>query len=270
MYEVDRATGARGAGSRASDEFACIRRRSLAAERVPHPGEDLLTDLVQARDGGDRLSAHELVATAVLLLNAGHEASVNGFGNGLVSLLRAPVRRSRPAASSRLVEEMLRHDSPLHLFERTATCDVEVGGVPVRERGEGGGAARRREPRPGRVRRQPDVFVPTRDPNSHLAFGLGIHFCLGAPLARLELETSVSALLRRFGGLALVEVERRPTFVLRGYERVLVSATPERRPTRTSRTRRAAAAAPVPRRGPAPRRMRRGRWRRARGRAARR
>ena len=115
---------------------------------------------------------------------------------------------------------MLRHDSPLHLFERTATRDVTVGEITW-PRG-------RRSPRssaPPTVTRRsstPPTSSPRRDPNPHLAFGAGIHFCIGAPLARLEMQTSVAALLARFGRLEVVDAVRRPTFVLRGYERLAV------------------------------------------------
>ena len=117
---------------------------------------------------------------------------------------------------------MLRHDSPLQLFERTATRDVSVGDVVVPAGAKVAAllGAANRDPA---VFDDPDAFHPDRDPNPHLAFGAGIHFCIGAPLARLELETSVAALLRRFETLEVVEAVRRPTFVLRGYERLLVA-----------------------------------------------
>ncbi len=157
----------------------------------------------------------------MLLLNAGHEASVNGFGNGLASLLASG---TEPGAPEPLVEEMLRHDSPLHLFERTATRDVTVGEVTVHE-GQKIAALLGAANRDPAVFDAPDEFRPDRDPNPHLAFGAGIHFCIGAPLARLELQTSVAALLDRFGPLEVVDAVRRPTFVLRGYERLLVRPT---------------------------------------------
>ena len=117
MYEVNRTPEQEAEAVAASAEFAAY-VETLAAQRVSGEGDDLRSDLVAVRDGSDRLSTHELVATAVLLLNAGHEASVNGFGNGLASLMTSG---AVPGAPEPLVEEMLRHDSPLHLFERTAT-----------------------------------------------------------------------------------------------------------------------------------------------------
>ena len=240
MYEVAPTPPAQEEAQRACAEFAAY-VDELAAERAAHPGDDLLTSLVDERDGGDRLSRRELVATVVLLLNAGHEASVNGFGNGLASLLAEPDQLEAVLGSlgdddddkavAALVEEMLRHDSPLHLFERTATSDVELHGVTVREGQKVAallGAANRD---PG-VFEEPDRFRADRDPNPHLAFGAGIHFCLGAPLARMELQVSVRTLLQRLGPLEVVEAVRRPTFVLRGYEHLVVRRVPadSRRP----------------------------------------
>ncbi|WP_374971497.1 cytochrome P450 [Terrabacter sp. BE26] len=227
MYEVAPSPEARRQAQQACDEFASY-VEELAAERVAKPGDDLLTALVEERDGGDRLSRRELVATVVLLLNAGHEASVNGFGNGLASLLADPAQLDRvldslddEVAVARLVEEMLRHDSPLHLFERTATTDVELHGVTIRE-GQKVAALLGAANRDPAVFAEPDRFDAAREPNPHLAFGAGIHFCLGAPLARMELQISVRALLRRLGAVRVVEARRRPTFVLRGYERLVV------------------------------------------------
>ena len=223
MYEVDRTAEQELEAQRACAEFAA-RVEEDAAHRARHPGEDLLTDLVQARDGSDRLSAHELIATAVLLLNAGHEASVNGFGNGLHSILTGPIRESDLSAldPAPLVEEMLRHDSPLHLFERTATAPVEVEGVRL-EPGDRIAALLGAANRDPGVFADPDMFDPTRDPNNHLAFGLGIHFCLGAPLARLELQIASRELFRTWPRLELRRARRRSTFVLRGFHEIVVA-----------------------------------------------
>jgi cytochrome P450 len=232
MYEVDRTPEQEAAARAACGEFADY-VRDLAAHRRADPRDDLVTHLVQVRDGGDKLDDHELIATVVLLLNAGHEASVNGFGNGIVSLLSVPdqldtLRRnvSDPALVALAVEEMLRHDSPLHLFERTATQDVELE-LPDRTvripKGHKVAALLGAANRDPEVFADPDRFVVDRTPNPHLAFGAGIHFCLGAPLARLELQTSVPALLRRYPALEPAAAPtRRPTFVLRGYESVPV------------------------------------------------
>lgn len=233
MYELDRTAGDDADAQRAAAEFAAY-VGELADRRRADPRDDLITHLVQVRDGSDRLAEHELVATVVLLLNAGHEASVNGFGNGLVSLLGAPDQRalvqrnvSDAALVALTVEEMLRHDSPLHLFERTATADVEVAtasGTVCLRAGQKVAALLGSANRDPDVFAEPDRFVADRSPNPHLAFGSGIHFCLGAPLARLELQASLPALLQRFPELELAsEPVRRPTFVLRGYQTLPVT-----------------------------------------------
>ena len=226
MYEVDRTREQELEAQRACAEFAAL-VEEVAAHRARHPGEDLLSDLVQARDGSDRLSTHELIATAVLLLNAGHEASVNGFGNGLHSILTGPIGERDLSAldPALLVEEMLRHDSPLHLFERTATAPVEVEGVRL-EPGDRIAALLGAANRDPAVFEDPDTFDPTRDPNNHLAFGLGIHFCLGAPLARLELQVASRELFRTWPRLELLRAHQRSTFVLRGFHEIVVAPMP--------------------------------------------
>ena len=224
MYEYDRTEAMEVEARTASAEFAAY-VADLARTRRGAPGDDLVSHLAAVEDGGERLSERELVATCVLLLNAGHEASVNGFGNGLVALLRSPAQldllRADPwGTADRAVEEMLRYDSPLQLFERTAKADTVVGGVPV-------AAGEKIASLLGSANRDPAVFPDAdaldvaREPNPHIAFGSGIHFCLGAPLARLELQASLPLLLERFPGLGLAaEPELRPTFVLRGYASV--------------------------------------------------
>jgi unspecific monooxygenase len=158
----------------------------------------------------------------VLLLNAGHEASVNVFGNGLVALLRHGVRPD-PAQRASCVEEMLRFDSALQLFERTATTEVRVGELTL-EPGQKVAALLGAANRDPAVFEDPDTFRPDRDPNPHLAFGAGLHFCVGAPLARMELVEALTVLLGRMPGLTLVgEPVSRGTFVLRGYRSVSVA-----------------------------------------------
>ncbi|HYN75511.1 MAG TPA: cytochrome P450 [Candidatus Limnocylindria bacterium] len=227
MYEYARTADDEERARTACAEFAAY-VVELADRRRAQPGDDLVTHLVQVEEAGERLTERELVATCVLLLNAGHEASVNGFGNGLVALLQRPDQWQRlvtePAAvAATAVDEMLRYDSPLQLFERTATEDVEIGGVLVRH-GQRIAALLGSANRDGEAFDGPDDFDVGRDPNPHLAFGAGIHFCLGAPLARLELQITVPLLAQRFPDLHLVGVPRlRPTFVLRGYETVDVA-----------------------------------------------
>ena len=163
-----------------------------------------------------------MVASVVLLLNAGHEASVNVFGNGLVALLQAGATPAEDIALT--VEEMLRYDSALQLFERTATEPVQLGDILI-EPGQKVAALLGSANRDPELFAEPDEFRPDRDPNPHLAFSAGIHFCLGAPLARMELTESLAALTARFPGLSLAaEPESRGTFVLKGYKKVEVSA----------------------------------------------
>jgi cytochrome P450 len=214
MYEVTPAPETVEAAVRAATDFAGL-VRELVAERRSRPAEDLITDLVATE-----LTEDEVVAAVVLLLNAGHEASVNVFGNGLVAMLR---RNLTPGADvARTVEEMLRFDSALQLFERTATEDVPVGDVVVEE-GQKIAALLGAANRDPAVFTAPDEFDVDREPNNHLAFGVGVHFCIGAPLARMELAESVTALFDRFPALTLAaEPESRGTFVLRGFRRVLV------------------------------------------------
>jgi len=215
MYEPSPTPEVVDAAVRSAQEFADFSRELVAARRA-HPLEnDLITELAVSE-----LTDDEVVAAVVLLLNAGHEASVNVFGNGLVGLLRSG---SRPAAEvSVTVEEMLRFDSALQLFERTATEPVQLGGVQLQPGQKVAallGAANRD---PG-VFADADRFEVARDPNPHLAFGVGVHFCLGAPLARMELSESVTALFDRVPSLRLIDQPvSRGTFVLRGYHSVKV------------------------------------------------
>jgi len=215
MYEVAPTEAVVDAAIRAASDFADL-VRTLADHRRRQPADDLISDLVATE-----LTEDEVVAAVVLLLNAGHEASVNVFGNGLVAMLR---RGLRPGPDvSACVEEMLRFDPALHLFERTATEDVEVGGVVV-ERGQKIAALLGAANRDPDVFARPDEFDVARDPNPHLAFGVGVHFCLGAPLARMELAESLVALVTAHPGLRLAgDPVSRGTFVLRGYRSVPVT-----------------------------------------------
>ncbi len=218
MYEASPSAEVVDEAVVAATDFAAL-VRSIVVERRQEPHEDLISDLVATE-----LSEDEVVASAVLLLNAGHEASVNVFGNGLAAML---ARGLRPGADIPLtVEEMLRFDSALQLFERTAVAPVEVGGVvvaPGQKIAALLGAANRD---PG-VFADADTFDVRRDPNPHLAFGVGVHFCLGAPLARMELAESLAALFDRFPDLVLAgEPVSRETFVLRGNRSVPVQGTP--------------------------------------------
>ncbi|MCA0144997.1 cytochrome P450 [Blastococcus sp. LR1] len=229
MYEYGRTPVIEESAERAAAEFVDY-LRELAAERRQNPGEDLLSHLVSLRDAdGDRLTEDELVTTCILLLNAGHEATVNVTGNGLLALLENPAQLRRLREDRALlptaIEEFMRYDSPLQLFERTATADVEIGGVTV-ERGQKIAALLGSANHDPAVFEAPEALDVGRADNPHITFGAGIHFCIGAPLARVELQASFGALLDRTSDLALgAEAVRRPEFVIRGLSELPVVLT---------------------------------------------
>jgi cytochrome P450 len=223
MYEFDVPLYVADPANRAAAEFTEY-VEELIRERRANPREDMVTALVEARVDGERLSDDEIVSTVIVLLNAGHEATVNTLGNGMLAFARHPDQWRRvvsgdvPAATA--VEEMIRFDPPLQLFERwVLTDDVVVGDAPI-PRGEKiamlFGAANR-DPR---VFERPDEFDAGRENAvQHIGFGGGIHVCIGAPLARIELEASVETLRRTWPDFALVEEPRRTgAFVIWGLE----------------------------------------------------
>lgn len=227
MYEVAPSDQDKAEAKQASAEFADY-VHGLMLERKQNPGTDLITDLALVEEDGEKLNAHELIATCVLLLNAGHEASVNGFGNGFVAALEREdqmelIRKNPDRHAATAIDEFLRFDAPLHLFERTATQDTEVGGVEIK-RGQKIAALLGSANRDETVFENADELDLTRDPNPHIGFGAGIHFCIGAPLARMEMTTSLPMLMKAYPDIKLArEPQRRPTFVLRGYESVFVT-----------------------------------------------
>lgn len=196
--------------------------RSLIAARRGNPSDDLISALIGLRDGGDRLSEEELVATIVLLFAAGFETTTNLIGNGLATLLAHPDEmqrlRNEPSLIPNAVEEMLRFESSVQLDARTALVDADVGGVDV-PTGQViltllGAANRDPDRYP-----DPDRFDVARSGQQHLAFAAGIHFCLGAPLARLEGEVVFERLLGRFSTIDGDGMLRwRPGLMLRGLE----------------------------------------------------
>jgi cytochrome P450 len=177
--------------------------RELLAEHRATPGEDFLSQLLTARDDdGTALTEDELVTTAILLLNAGHEATVHAIGNGVQALLTRDSPAAFLTAPATCTEEMLRFDTPLHMFKRYALENVEYRGIKLR-RGDQIGLLLASANRDGQKFPLPDIFNPARSPNPHLSFGAGIHFCIGAPLARLELQTSLRVLCERLPTLQL-------------------------------------------------------------------
>jgi len=228
MYEPAPMEQEKAEARKASDEFSAY-VHGLMTDRQKNPGSDLISELALVEEAGEKLSARELIATCVLLLNAGHEASVNGFGNGTVAALRRPaqwelLRNDPDGLAATAVDEFLRFDAPLHLFERTATEDTEIGGVVI-PAGKKIAALLGSANRDESIFENADEMDLTRSPNPHIGFGAGIHFCIGAPLARMEMTTSLPLLVKHYPNLKLAaEPVRRPTFVLRGYETVPVSA----------------------------------------------
>lgn len=178
--------------------------RGYIAERRKAPGQDLLSELIRAGEQGSKLSEDELVTTAILLLNAGHEATVHALGNAVKCLLEQGIRGGIGPGH---VEEALRYDAPLHMFTRYALEDLSFAGLNFRKGEQVGlllGSANRD---PARFA-EPDRFFAGRDPNPHVSFGAGIHFCVGAPLARLEMEVALPLLFERLPRLALKETPR--------------------------------------------------------------
>lgn len=226
MYELDHTQEQEHRAIQAAVEFSAY-LRDLARERREHPQDDLITALALVQEEGDRLTEDELVATCVLLLNAGHEATVNVIGNGMFALLSNPdqfdLLKRQPDAVPTAVEEMMRYDTPLQLFRRWVLEDVTYKGHQFKQGTEIAllfGSANRD---PARFD-NPDVLDVTRRDNPHISFSLGIHYCLGAPLARLELQIAVAILLRRMPNLRLVEPPQyRDSVVIRGLRELKVA-----------------------------------------------
>ncbi len=202
----------------------------LIADRRRNPGDDVLSDLIAARDEG-ALDDQELLSNAILLLFAGHETTTNLIGNGLLALLRHPealaALRRDPGLVDSAVEELLRYDGPAQAVTRIARVDKTLGDRRIRA-GDRVFVMINAANRDPAEFESPDRLDLARRPNRHLAFGYGIHFCLGAPLARLEARTALSALLRRMPDLALAA--ERPewidSLVFRGLRALPVRFTP--------------------------------------------
>ena len=214
------------------DQRLTIRRlRKLISERRREPREDLITALVQAEDAGDKLSEHELIATIFLLLIAGYETTVNLIGNGALALLQNSEARQRferePTIAGSAIEEVLRYTSPLDLAsQRFAREDVAIRDVTLSQ-GDvvivAIGSANHDETQFP----DPETFDIARDPNKHLAFGQGLHFCIGAPLARLEGQIALTTLFQRFPELRVEQppetLRWRKSLIVRGLEALPVA-----------------------------------------------
>jgi cytochrome P450 PksS len=208
--------------------------RQLIQARRAQPRDDLVSALTRAKEAGDQLSTDELLAMIILLLVAGHETTVNLIGNGTLALLQHPDQMARlrdaPSLLRPAVEELLRFASPVETAtERFAREEVTIAGVTI-PRGEMVGAVIASANRDERQFADPDRLDITREPNRHLSFGLGAHFCLGAALARLEGQIAIGTLLRRAPGLRLAvepgALRWRPGLVLRGLKALPVEVSP--------------------------------------------
>jgi cytochrome P450 len=227
VFELNPSAGDRARAVAAGAQFEAY-LRDLARERRRRPTGDLLSELALVVEAGDRLTEDELVGTAILLLNAGHEASVNGAANSWYALFREPAALAALRADHDLVptaiEELLRFDTPAPMFERWVLQDIEIDGIPI-PRGQELAlqfAAANRDPN---AFAQADELVLERDPNPYLSFGAGIHYCLGAPLAKAEFEIVFRRILERLPRLELVEQPAwKPRFILRGLAELRVRA----------------------------------------------
>ena len=205
--------------------------RDLMERRRTHPADDLMSALIAVEESGDQLTEDEIVATCNLLLVAGHETTVNLIANAVLAMLRNrscwTALGDDPDLASSIVEETLRFDPPVQLVGRVAGDDMAIGETRV-PKGDTMMlllAAAHRDPA---VTDRPDEFDPTRNTIRHLAFGLGPHFCLGAPLARLEAAVALSAVTRRFPNAQLVgEPDYKPHVTLRGMAHLDVAIQPE-------------------------------------------
>ena len=208
----------------ATDEFYAY-FESIIELRRSHPQDDMVTALLNAEDEGDKLTHEELLGTLVLLLVAGNETTRNLIGNGMRALLKNPEQmqrlRDNPDMLDSAIDELLRYDSPVQLDGRLVHDDVEIAGQPIRagQRVLCAIGAANRDPA---AFSQPDKLDIGRSEKSHIAFGRGIHHCLGAPLALLEARAAFSALLDRFSDIELVaEPVYREQVVLRGLEETM-------------------------------------------------
>ena len=201
MYMAGRTRETEDRAVAATEAFVAFMRSYVEARRND-PRDDLITELIAAEEAGQKLSTDELITTCILLLNAGHEATVHTIGNGVKTLLETG-HRITEASAEPVVEEILRFDPALHMFTRYAYETVEVMGHTF-QRGDQVGlllAAANRDPG---VWDRPATFLPNRPIKPNASFGAGLHFCVGAPLARLELMTALPILFDRLPGLELV------------------------------------------------------------------
>lgn len=199
MYQARRTGEIEDAAVAATQEFTTYLRGKIKSKRT-NPTDDLLSTLIAANDAGDRLSDDELISTTILLLNAGHEATVHTLGNGVATQLA----NKNNASDAKTVEEILRYDPPLHMFTRWVYEDLDLCGTQLK-RGTQIACLLGSANRDPAAYPEPNTFDPTRTGPANTAFGGGIHFCVGAPLARLELQIALNALHSRCPNLSLAQ-----------------------------------------------------------------
>ncbi|MEM7318242.1 MAG: cytochrome P450 [Pseudomonadota bacterium] len=224
MYQAVRDSATEETANRSSAEFTRFLRGYIDRRRSD-PRDDLITRLIAAEEEGERLSTDELIATCILVLNAGHEATVHGIGNGVKTLLetRAPHSALAAVAIDDTVEELLRFDPPLHMFTRYAYEEVDIFGHRFR-RGDQVALLLGAANRDPAIWAAPDEFDPTRKVRPNTAFGGGLHFCVGAPLARLEMRIALSVLFKRCPDLRLTQPpDYSDTYHFHGLSQLIVS-----------------------------------------------
>lgn len=220
MYQARRTPQIEQAAAQAAADFALFLEGYIDQRRTT-PRNDLLTDLIAAEEAGERLSTDELIATCVLLLNAGHEATVHTMGNGIKTLLETRTTITNDTAAP-VVEEIMRHDPPLHMFTRYAYEEADLFGHRF-QRGDKVALLLGAAGRDPQVYADPHRFDPMRTAPAHHAFGGGPHFCVGAPLARLELTVALPILFARLPGLRLSQPPRYgDVYHFHGLEKLLV------------------------------------------------
>ena len=204
MYQASRTRATEDAAAKASAEFTAFLRDYVEARRKV-PRDDLITRLIAAEEDGEKLSTDELIGTCILLLNAGHEATVHGLGNGVKRLLELGLGAEclTPEQVDQTVEEILRHDPPLHIFTRYAYEEVALFGHRF-QRGDQVSLVLGAANRDPAIWPDPARFAPTRPIQTNTSFGGGLHFCVGAPLARLEMKSALPILFERCPSLRLV------------------------------------------------------------------
>ena len=219
MYIAGRSRADEDAANQAAKDFTAFLRGYIEARRS-EPRDDLITHLIAAEEDGDRLSTDELITTCILTLNAGHEATVHTIGNGVKALLERGL--NWPEDTDATVEEIMRFDPPLHMFTRYAYEEMEVFGHNFRT-GDMVGLLLASANHDAKIWDTPEVFDPVRAVRPHAAFGGGLHFCVGAPLARLELQRALPVLFERCPNLSLVEPPRyADSYHFHGLERLMV------------------------------------------------